>query len=668
MTVGWLYLVATVGSSVWVLFDAPRHGLSRWWALGCLLAWVFSFPMYMIKRFDVAAEKGDTRGARARQGAARLFERHRLPALIALVVALPLTIALLWELRLVFRGPYMLFFVRHPALVSIPLLAGAAAFLLHLAFKLARRALTPAPPAEPKVRSRKRKVPVKAPDPRRRDRYTFEEFRAGGWRGQGWRKPPLLFGPTVTFAAFTVLGFIFAVVVTSSWTGRSLYQHSDYGALTLQELRGRQVRIKPYEVAQRQSQNGLNSPTERPTNLHIAKVENGLLWTSVRDPDGFFRVLRKRTRGVMSVAAGSTTPGVKQSGRRYDADFRYGPGMRISDNLKWQVYKKKCFTCDVAEMTGLPTPNGPIVIAPYIRYVGNWFVRRPTFGGVYMVRPDGRVDDLSPERAARSPLVRESGRLFPEKLARRIAEAYKFKRGIWNRLFVHTDQLEVADTENNQQPFLQDFENLGPQWVTTLKPRGRTFTTAGVMTTDAVSGRTRVWLTPRGRSLIGNQRALDIVRGESFPGIDFTDNNNRDAGGGFRVVEPRQVFPRGELHFLLSIIPSAANRVTMSVVIDADSQRVTGKFPATSEGDADLIVYLRTGRLPDEEAPTEEVPAEKDRRGREPAEGNDAISTLRRLLRENAAEQRRAAGRISDLKSQERDLRRLLRGAREPGR
>ena len=53
-------------------------------------------------------------------------------------MALPLTIALLWQLRLVFRGPYMLFFVRHPALVSIPLLAGAAAFLLHLAFKLVK--------------------------------------------------------------------------------------------------------------------------------------------------------------------------------------------------------------------------------------------------------------------------------------------------------------------------------------------------------------------------------------------------------------------------------------------------------------------------------------------------------------------------------------------------
>ena len=251
--------------------------------------------------------------------------------------------------------------------------------------------------------------------------------------------------------------------------------------------------------------------------------------------------------------------------------------------------------------------------------------------------------------------------LFPEGLARRLADAYKFKRGIWNRLFVHTDQLEVADTEKNRQPFLQDFGRLGPQWVTTLKPRGRTFTTAGVITTDAVSGKTRVWLARRAQSLIGNQRALDIVRGESFPGIVFADAGDSGGSGKFRVVEPRQVFPGGRLQFLLSIIPDAANRVTMSVVVDAASQRVTAKFLATPEGDADLIAYLRTGRLPGDAERESAVPQD----GRRTATGNDPASTLRRLLHDNRTEQRRAAGRSSDLKAQERDLRRLLDAARK---
>jgi hypothetical protein len=666
-----LLLAVTVGSSIWVLFDAPRHGLARAWSVGCLFVWVAFFPTYLIARAEAGApEKGPVSpDPGTRRGIAAWVSRSRLLrnrwALAALVVGTPLTLFALWDLRLVFRGPYMLFLVRHPALVSIPLLAGGLAFVAHTAFKLARRALRRRAAAGPGRRSRKRGVRVRAPEPQkggpRRDprRYTLTEFvHGGGWRGRGRRTPPLLFGPAINGLMCATIGFVFAVFVTSSWTGDAIYRHTDYRALALESLRSSEARIKPYEVARRQSQNGLNSPTERPTNLHIVKVDGELHWTSVRDPDGLFRVLTKPTRGVMSVTATSTAPDVRQAGPRYDADFRYGPGMRISESVRWQVYKKKCYSCDVAEMTGVPTAEGPVVIAPYIRYKGNWFVRRPTFGGVYLVHADGRIDDLSPTEAARNALVRESGRLFPEKLARRIADAYKFKRGIWNRLFVHTDQLEVADTENNRQPFLQDFRQLGPQWVTTLKPRGRTFTTAGVMTTDAVTGETRLWLPRRGQSLIGNQRALDIVRGESFPGIDFADDHSSDPGGKFRVVEPRQVFPGGRLHFLLSIIPNAANRVTMSVIVDAESQRVTAKFPATPEGDADLVSYLRTERLADDDEP--ETPMPKTDR----PPGTDPVTAIRRVLSQNREEQRRAAGRLSDLKAQELDLLRVLEAAK----
>ena len=94
---------------------------------------------------------------------------------------------------------------------------------------------------------------------------------------------PLAFGPAMSFLVCGGLGFVFAVIVTASWTGRAIYEHSDYGALSLDTLRGGEVRIKPYDVARRQSQNGLNSPTERSTNLHIVKVDGELLWTSVRD-------------------------------------------------------------------------------------------------------------------------------------------------------------------------------------------------------------------------------------------------------------------------------------------------------------------------------------------------------------------------------------------------
>lgn len=95
----------------------------------------------------------------------------------------------------------------------------------------------------------------------------------------------------------------------------------------------------------------------------------------------------------------------------------------------------------------------------------------------------------------------------------------------------------------------------------------------------------------------------------------------------------------------------------MSVVVDAESQRVTAKLPATPQGDADLIAYLRTGQLPGDSEGKLAL-AEREQRAR-----TDPASTLRRLLDQNRAEQRSAAGRISELKAQERDLLRLLEAA-----
>ena len=572
----------------------------------------------------------------------------------ALVLAVAVAAWVVWELRLLVRPLYMTFLVRHPALVSIPLLAGGAAFLIHLLAKVARRRGR----SEPRLGGGERS-PSPAPNGRSWRRAWRQARRALGvplW------KP----GPVRSFLICGGLGFLFAGAMTSAWTGAAIYSHTDYGGLSLEELHGGEVRIKPYEVAERQTQNGLNSPTERPTNLHIVKVDGRLLWTSARDPEGLFRVLTKPTKGVMSVDAGSSGPGVEQAGPRHDADFRYGPGMQISENIRWQVYKKRCYTCDVAEMTALPTSDGPVIVAPYIRYKGGWFVRRPTWGGVYVVHADGRIEDLSPQEAAARPLLRESGRIYPEKLARRTADAYKHRHGVWNRLFIHEDQLDVADTEENRQPFLQDFRRLGPQWVTTLKPRGGTFTTAGVITTDAVTGRSRIWLARRDQALIGNRRAVDIVRGESFPGIVFAQPDSTTVQGRFKVVEPRQIFPRGRLQFLLSIIPDSANRVTMSVVVDAASQRVVANFPATPAGDRDLIAYLRHAELPErpDERTTddEETDRESVTPGREP-QGQNAgpAATLRRLLGENRLEQRVARRRTSALRAQERDLLRLLR-------
>jgi len=64
MTLGWwLPMVAPGGFivpflspvllAIWVLLDAPKAGMRRWWALGALFLWHVTVPLYLLRRYRV---------------------------------------------------------------------------------------------------------------------------------------------------------------------------------------------------------------------------------------------------------------------------------------------------------------------------------------------------------------------------------------------------------------------------------------------------------------------------------------------------------------------------------------------------------------------------------------------------------------------------------------
>jgi hypothetical protein len=245
------------------------------------------------------------------------------------------------------------------------------------------------------------------------------------------------------------------------------------------------------------------------------------------------------------------------------------------------------------------------IIVPYLEYKG-WLIRRPVLGGVFVVAPDGTIEDLSPQEAARRPELARSGRIFPDTQARRVQDAYQYKKGIWNTWFVHEDQTRINDTETNRQPYLVDFgtAGLGLQWVTVAEPYGRAFAATAIFLTDAVTGHTRIWRVPRNESLSGNVRALQTVRSVAIPGVDFGSGSG--GSGNFRVVEPRPVFVRGHLVYLASIIPNSANAVSKTVVVDAETNKLVAIFNNDTDPQADLKTrqYIETGQVPGEAAVT----------------------------------------------------------------
>jgi hypothetical protein len=371
------------------------------------------------------------------------------------------------------------------------------------------------------------------------------------------------------------------------------------------------VRVVPKDVAEQSASSGFNSPTEQLSNFSIVRTDEGLEWTALRTPNSTVRTFSRKSQGLASLDAGSSARQLELT----DAEFRYAPGLQVTDNLRWQLLKRR-FLIELADPVAIRDEEGePQILVPYLKYRG-FPIRRPTLGGVFVVAPDGTIEDLSPEEAQNRPDVAGSGRLFPPTLARRIQDSYAYKNGIWNKLFLHEEETRVSDTETNPQPYLVDFGERGVKWVTVAEPYGRAFAVNAIFLTDSVTGETAIWSVPDGQSLSGNRRALQTVRSLTIPGVVFADDVVRGSGGGgrFRVVEPRPVFVNGQLVYLVSIIPEQANSISKTVVIDAAQNKQVAIFNNDSDRRADdkIARYLATGELPDDAAVDEEAESRTD--------------------------------------------------------
>jgi hypothetical protein len=440
--------------------------------------------------------------------------------------------------------------------------------------------------------------------------------RRGDDEGDG---SPLSRLPSVGAGVGVIFGlaffaFVLGAAFKAPLTNRAIYNNTEYASIGgLPE--GGVVRLMPQEVAVQIASSGFNSPTEKLTDFRSVVTPDGLGWTAFRTPDGAFRIFSKKSQGLVTLNAESTERRVKQS----DAEFEVAPGQLLTDNLRWRLLKRH-YLIDLANPVGALDREGrPIIIVPYTSYKG-WLIRRPVLGGVFVVHPDGEIEDLSPDEARRRPEITSTGRLFPDTLARRIQDAYAYKRGIWNRFVLHEEQTQISDTESNQQPYLIDFGERGKKWVTVAEPYGQAFAANAIFLTDTVTGQTEIWRVPRNASLSGNRRAVQTVRSVSIPGVVFAGEGGSATGGRFKVVEPRPVFVRNRLQYLVSVIPENGNSVSKSVVVDAARNKVVAIFDNDTDPSADeaTLRYLATGELDRTAVPGQES-GQQDARDQSPA-------------------------------------------------
>lgn len=429
---------------------------------------------------------------------------------------------------------------------------------------------------------RRRKAPnydiVGGPPSSLKDRLADAKDPSDVVRALGSSPGPLLISAALAFGVFVFMGIFSAPLVSLE-----IYANTTYKPIKTFPASGA-VRLTPKEVAERVAGSGFNSPTERLTDFHLIRRDGELAWTALRTPDGVYRAFTQKSPGTLELNASTSSRQTKQA----DGVFETAPGMLITDNLTWRLRKERFFA-ELDDAIALTDSNGkPLIAVSYITYKG-WLVRRPVFGGVFIVHPDGRIEDLSPTEAIKRKELVAAGRIYPEKLARREQDAFAYKGGLFNKWFTHEEQTQISSTENNPQPYLLDFGKLGLKYVSAAEPYGRAFAVNSIFLTDAINGQTTIWRPPNNSDLTGNRRVLETVRSLSIPGVVFADTATNAPGdrGGFRVVEPRPIVVNERLVFMTSIVPDNANNVSKTVFIDAQSNRVAAIFDNDSDDQID---------------------------------------------------------------------------------
>ena len=332
------------------------------------------------------------------------------------------------------------------------------------------------------------------------------------------------------------------------------------------------VRYLPYDVAARFGQNTQDNSTLVLGGFEpLDNEEGGIDWVSPREPNGPWNSIANNQDGAMVIEPDGSTEII-------DQEFRRGEGMALYRNVRWRLIRSKFFAhhtnqyyvMDGEELLG---------IVPYINYRFSFPVMVPKWGGVMVVHPDGETEKLTPEEAMNDGRF-EGERLYPEQLARKVGDVWKYRNGYWNTWFAHEDEAVIPRinaseeppseasstldqaTSTGQMPFLIPTQK-GPQWFLAAEPYGRSFSMYRAIYVDAHSGEITYFDPGTGSSLIGVNKALDYAKA-AFPNYQWGQNAV--------ILEPRPVIKDENLYWMATITNADKAGVNQTIMVNASEQ------------------------------------------------------------------------------------------------
>jgi hypothetical protein len=397
---------------------------------------------------------------------------------------------------------------------------------------------------------------------------------------------PAAIGAIVAFCQFLV-----CVVFLSAWQGHAMYEASTYEQVSSLPAKT-QPRLLPKAAASEYGDRNhlLNA------HLVVNPATGELTWSAEKPASGVFHSGASksiaiqpldRINGQMTVKPVVFKPSVSKNG---------------IGSIAWKAYKSHYFTT-LTDKVIVPLADGTAVaILPYVGYKG-FFVKRRYWKGVYVYHQDGSMEDLTPQEATARRELAASGRLYPEDLARDVAEAYGYKGGVANAIpsGSHDGQTQVQDpampygASDNPQPYLTNLGDGRISWVSVGHPVGDSNAINAVFLTDATTGKTQVWTPAAGQRLLSNQGAARLAHSLDLQWERTTccDSDGYSSTETIRwVSEPRPVFNKGRFYYLVSIqtdpyLLPTREPVENTVLIDALDRRIVKVYDHQQSSEAD---------------------------------------------------------------------------------
>lgn len=347
------------------------------------------------------------------------------------------------------------------------------------------------------------------------------------------------------------------------------------------------IRLMPFEVAYRYSRDSLQLSQYKLGTENIALVNDSMAWTFPLTPDGTIIKFTLKNKGMVYVDA--TTQG--RNSQMVQKELQIGEGMYITDNLWWNLYKKK-YRVDLDQPYYL-VHNGDVytavsVISYSFRNYFGLLYTVPRFEGVFLIDSGGNIDFLTPDQA-RNNLVLLDNRIFPENLARYYADVYKYHKGVINRFVIHEDQIDIRDVPTfvkaNKQPYLMATED-GLKWFISAEPHGASRGIFKIFLIDARTGNIELFELPIEETLTGPVKATDFVR-RNDPLVDWTN---------FKIVEPLPFITDDILYWKVVVIPNDAAGIAYQAFVNSKTNDVV-----RADTNEDIAAFIQIGIVVEEQ-------------------------------------------------------------------